>query len=245
MIESSGHVLIVDDEPTIRQALKTTLSAFGFTAEEAADGEEGLRLLRSEKVEVVLLDISMPGMGGFETCREMRRLAPGLAIIMLTVRENEDDKVRALVAGADDYVVKPFHISELTARLRSGVRRTRRFGASPHGLISIGEIDLDPVRRIVKKKNRTLHLTPKEFDLLHYLMSHAGLPITHARLLQAVWGPEHGNELEYLRTFVRQIRLKLEDVPGEPVYLMTDAYVGYRFRSPQDDLETAEPARNS
>jgi len=235
--DSAGYVLIVDDEPTMRQALRTTLAAFGFDIDEAPDGEEALRLLRRKKFEVVLLDVNMPGMGGIETCREMRRLAAGLSIVMLTVRESQDDKVRALDAGADDYVTKPFHISELTARLRSAVRRARLFGNKSAGVISIGEIDLDPERRTVKKANHAIHLTPKEFDLLHYLMAHAGMPITHARLLRAVWGAEHGNELEYLRTFVRQIRLKVEDNAAEPTYLLTDAYVGYRFRGAEDMRE--------
>jgi two-component system KDP operon response regulator KdpE len=145
--------------------------------------------------------------------------------------------VRALDAGADDYVTKPFHISELTARLRSAVRRTRLFGNNTPGVISIGEIGLDPARRIVKKGNRLVHLTPNEFDLLHCLMANSGMPITHARLLHAVWGAEHRNELEYLRTFVRQIRLKIEDDPAAPTYLLTDAYVGYRFCEPQDGGE--------
>jgi two-component system KDP operon response regulator KdpE len=176
----------------------------------------------------------MAGMGGFEACTEIRRIAPGLSILVLSVRDSQDDKVQALEAGADDYITKPFHISELIARLRSAVRRARLLGNSTGGIISIGKIDLDPARRTVKKSNQVVHLTPKEFDLLHYLMANAGLPITHARLLQGVWGAEHGNELEYLRTFIRQLRIKLEDDPGKPTHLITEAYVGYRFRGPQD-----------
>ncbi len=233
---SQGQILIVDDEPAIRLALRTTLTAFGFDTEEASSGEEGLRLFRTERFEAVLLDINLPGMDGIETCREMRRQSSGLSIIMLSVRETEDEKVRAFDAGADDYITKPFHISELTARLRSAVRRSRLLGNASPGEVSIGEIEINPSRRTIKKRGRFLHLTPKEFDLLHYLMAHAGAPIAHARLLQAVWGPEHGNELEYLRTFVRQLRLKIEDTPAEPVYLKTDAYIGYRFLSPQEAL---------
>ena len=191
-------------------------------------------MVRTAPFDAVLLDINMPGMGGLETCREMRRISPGLSIIILTVRESQDDKVHAFEAGADDYLTKPFHISELTARLRSAVRRTRLFGNNTPDRVSIGEIDLDPVRRTVKKKNRLLHLTPKEFDLLHYLMTHAGVPVSHAQLLRAVWGADHGSEFEYLRTFVRQIRLKIEDNPSSPTYIQTAAYVGYRFTSPPE-----------
>jgi two-component system KDP operon response regulator KdpE len=234
LTDPAGHILIIDDESSIRQVLKTTLTAFGFTTDEVANAEDALGLLRRKKFEVVLLDLNMAGMGGFEACTEIRRIAPGLSILVLSVRDSQDDKVQALEAGADDYITKPFHISELIARLRSAVRRARLLGNSTGGIISIGKIDLDPARRTVKKSNQIVHLTPKEFDLLHYLMANAGLPITHARLLQGVWGAEHGNELEYLRTFVRQLRIKLEDNPGKPTHLITEAYVGYRFRSPQD-----------
>ncbi len=245
LTDSAGHILVVDDEASIRQVLKTTLEAFGFTTDEVSNGEEALRLLRRKKFEVVLLDLNLLGMSGFDTCAEMRRIAPGLSILVLSVRDSQDDKVLALDSGADDYITKPFHISELIARLRAAVRRTRLFGNNTPGSISVGEIDLDPVRRIVRKGTRVIHLTPKEFDLLHYLMAHAGLPVTHQRLLQAVWGAEHGNELEYLRTFVRQLRIKLESDPAKPKYLITEAYIGYRFRGVQDEGPMSAPAPES
>jgi two-component system, OmpR family, KDP operon response regulator KdpE len=235
LTDSAGHILVVDDEASIRQVLKTTLGAFGFSTDEVADGEEAIRLLRRKKFEVVLLDLNMAGMNGFETCAEMRRIAPGLSILVLSVRDSQDDKVQALDSGADDYITKPFHITELIARLRAAVRRTRLLGNNTPGGLSIGEIELDAARRTVRKASQVIHLTPKEFDLLHYLMAHAGLPVTHQRLLQGVWGAEHGNELEYLRTFIRQLRLKLEDNPAKPRYLITEAYIGYRFRGPQEE----------
>jgi two-component system KDP operon response regulator KdpE len=148
---------------------------------------------------------------------------------MLTVRDREEDKVTALDAGADDYVTKPFSIRELAARIRAAVRRSSASHVDPNAVIRIGNIELDPARRVVRKGGEPVHITPTEFDLLHYLMAHAGLPITHARLLHAVWGPEYGGELEYLRTFVRQLRKKLEDDPAEPTYLLTDSHLGYRF----------------
>jgi two-component system KDP operon response regulator KdpE len=201
----------------------------GFQVEEASSGEAALRLLPEAKPDVVLLDINMPGIGGIKACREMRRILPRLAILMLTVRDSEEDKVAALDAGADDYVTKPFNVRELAARIRAAVRRSALSQADPDAPIRIGSIELDPARRLVRKAGETIHVTPKEFDLLHYLMSHAGLPIMHARLLRAVWGPEYGGELEYLRTFVRQLRRKLEDDPADPAYLLTDSHVGYRF----------------
>ena len=225
-----GKVLIVDDEPSIRRALRTTFVTLGFDIAEAVTGEQALPLLRAANFDAVLLDINMPGMGGLEACREIRRQFPRLAVLMLTVRDNEDDKVEALEAGADDYVTKPFPIRELVARVRSAVRRSHAPAGNGNAVITIGEITLDSARRLVQKNAQTVHLTPKEFDLLHHLMKHAGLPMMHARLLSAVWGPEYGNELEYLRTFMSQLRKKLEDDSAHPKYLLTDSHLGYRFR---------------
>jgi two-component system KDP operon response regulator KdpE len=226
---SQGKVLIVDDEPSIRRVIRTTFGTLGFDIAEAVTGEQALPLLHSANFDAVLLDVNMPGMGGIEACREIRRQFPRLSVLMLTVRDTEDDKVEALNAGADDYVTKPFPIRELVARVRAAVRRSH--APAGHGdVITIGEITLDAARRLVQKNGQAVHLTPKEFDLLLYLMKHAGMPIMHARLLNAVWGPEYGNELEYLRTFMRQLRKKLEDDAGHPQYLLTDSHVGYRFR---------------
>jgi two-component system, OmpR family, KDP operon response regulator KdpE len=228
-----GKVLLVDDDASIRRALHTTLSALGFVIEEASAGEQAISFVRSERYDAVLLDINMPGMGGIEACRALRRLAAGLPILMLTVRDSEDDKIDALDAGADDFITKPFHVGELTARLRSAVRRSRVAQGESEMAITIGEIELDRERRLVKKSGAIVHLTPKEFDLLYCLMSRAGKPLTHARLLTSVWGTEYGSELEYLRTFVRQLRKKLEDDPARPKYLLTESYIGYRFSDGQ------------
>ncbi|MBV8551133.1 MAG: response regulator transcription factor [Acidobacteriaceae bacterium] len=241
MNETAGRVLVVDDESTIRQALGTTLNALGFRTETAANGDDALAAVRRDRFEAVLLDINMPGISGIDTCREMRRVAPWLPILMLTVRDSENDIVNALDAGADDYITKPFHIKELTARLRASVRRVRAMPREAPAVLSIGEIELDPDRRSVKKSGEAVRLTPKEFELLHYLMAHAGICITHSRLLRAVWGPEYGNELEYLRTFVRQLRKKIEEDPAKPIYLLTDPYVGYRFCEPSQ-VARAKPS---
>jgi two-component system, OmpR family, KDP operon response regulator KdpE len=233
MRPSQGKVLIVDDDASIRRALHTTLSALGFEIEEASSGEQAVSFVRTERYDAALLDINMPGMGGIAACRTLRRLAEGLPILMLTVRDNADDKIDALDAGADDYITKPFHVGELTARVRSAVRRSRLAQGESEMVISIGEIVLDRERRLVRKSGAIVHLTPKEFDLLYCLMSHAGKPLTHARLLTSIWGTEYGNEVEYLRTFVRQLRLKLEDDPASPEYILTDSYIGYRFKQPE------------
>ena len=232
-MNNRGKVLIVDDEPSIRRAIHSTFGTLGFDIAEAVTGEQALPLLRTSNFDAVLLDVNMPGMGGIAACREIRRQFPRMAVLMLTVRDSEDDKVEALEAGADDYVTKPFPIRELVARVRAAVRRSHTPPADVNAVITIGDITIDPLRRRVQKNGETVHLTPKEFDLLHYLMKHAGLPIMHARLLSAVWGPEYGNELEYLRTFVRQLRKKLEDDAAHPLYLLTDSHIGYRFREPQ------------
>jgi two-component system KDP operon response regulator KdpE len=229
MTQPRGKVLIVDDESAIRRALRNTLHGMGFEVDDASSGEAALDLVREAGYDVVLLDINMPGIGGIRACREIRKSLPRLGILMLTVRDREEEKVTALDAGADDYITKPFNIRELAARIRAAVRRSHLNKADADAVMHIGNIELDPARRLVRKSGEPVHLTPKEFDLLRYLMAHAGLPITHSRLLHAVWGPEYGGELEYLRTFVRQLRKKLEDDPAEPAYLLTDSHIGYRF----------------
>ena len=235
MLMSETRVLIVDDDASIRKALHTSLSGLGFEIEEAVGGEQAVSLVRSEHYDAAVLDINMPGMGGIEACRRIRRLEPQLPILMLTVRNDADDKIEALDAGADDYITKPFHVGELMARVRAAVRRSQAAQNQKDAVITIGDIALDTNRRLVRKRNLVVHLTPKEFDLLRCLMSQAGRPITHARLLTSVWGAEYGNELEYIRTFVRQLRRKLEDDPAEPQYLLTESYIGYRFRDPVQD----------
>jgi two-component system KDP operon response regulator KdpE len=228
----SGLILVVDDEMSIRRALRTTLFKLGFSTVEAARGEEALSLVRSNTFDAVLLDINMPGMSGIDTCKIMRQLFPRMPILMLTVRDSEDDKVEALDAGADDYVTKPFQLRELTARIRAAMRWANTSVPQqnePTPVLHVGDIELDPLRRTVKKANRPVHLTPKEFELTLQLMTYAGRPIPHSRLLISVWGPEYGRELEYLRTFMHQLRKKLEDDPANPKYLLTDAHVGYRF----------------
>src|SRR6202051_3109398 len=223
---STSTILIVDDEPQIRRVMRTTLSSNGYSVVEARTGEEALEMLRKERPELVLLDVNMPGMGGLEVGREIRDQSD-VAIIMLTVRNTEHDKVLALDAGADDYVVKPFSIEELLARIRAALRRTSSPDPVPNYISADLEIDFE--RRKILVQGRPVRLTPKEFELLRHLVISQGKPLEHRRLLQAVWVPDYGNETEYLRVFINQLRKKIEPDPAHPKYIHTDPWVGYRF----------------
>jgi two-component system KDP operon response regulator KdpE len=223
------RVLLVDDEPSIRRALRTPLNEMGFMTTEASRGEEALHLVQSQSFDVVLLDINMPGMGGMKTLTRLRAMAPRLPILMLTVVDGEEEKVEALECGADDYITKPFSIRECVARMRSAVRRAQAPQRNEDAPLSIGDIEVMPTQRSVQKSGQPIHLTRKEYDILYYLMTHAGRAVTYGKLLTSVWGPDYRQEVDYLRTFVRQLRKKIEDDPSDPKYLLTDAYVGYRF----------------
>lgn len=241
MTPSPLRILLVDDEPAIRRALSTTLNELGFQTMEASRGEEALRLIRSETFNAVLLDVKMPGLGGMQTLPRLRALAPRLPILMLTVQDAEEDKVEALEAGADDYITKPFSMRECVARVRSAIRRAQTPERPEDEPIVIGEIQVLPAKRLVSKRDQPIHLTRKEYDILHYLMFHAGRAVTYGKLLTQVWGPDYRQEVDYLRTFVRQLRKKIEDDPSNPKYLLTDAYVGYRFA----EIPAAEVARET
>src|SRR5580692_4223039 len=214
MTNPSGQILVTDDDSDLRWVLGTTLGAMGFGVVSSPNGEQALLEMGTHRFDAVLLDVNMPGMGGMETCRRIRSKAPLLPILMLTVRDGEGDKIEAFDAGADDYITKPFSVPELAARLRSAVRRSNTELGDTTRPIVIGDIELDPVRRTVRMAGSLLRLTPKEFEVLHYLMSHAGRPVAHVTILNAVWGPEYALQTEYLRTFVHQLRKKLEENPS-------------------------------
>jgi two-component system, OmpR family, KDP operon response regulator KdpE len=229
-----SSVLVVDDEPALRKALRTSLIASGFAVEEARDGEEALLTARRHPFDLVLLDINMPGINGIDACRRMRGISPRVGIVMVTVRDSEDDKVRALEAGADDYVTKPFKLRELTARLRAVLRRTRIADTIQPAVLQAGNLKIDLEHRLLWRSKEEVHLSPTEFDLLAFMMKNMGAPLTHIKLLRTIWGPEYGGELEYLRSYVRMLRRKIEDDPAKPEYIQTEPWVGYRFRNPSD-----------
>jgi two-component system KDP operon response regulator KdpE len=224
---SEATILVVDDEPQIRRVMRSTLSVHGYVITEASNGEEAIESVRKNRPDLVLLDVNMPGIGGLEACREIRRSSDA-PIIMLTVRNAERDKVLALDAGADDYVVKPFGIEELLARIRAALRRYSPGDAVPPFVSK--DVTIDFESREVTVRGRAVHLTPKEFAVLQHLVANQGKPLTHRRLLQSVWGPDYGEETENLRVVINQLRKKIETDPAHPRFILTEPWIGYRFQ---------------
>ena len=230
---SEGRILVVDDEPQIRRIMRATLVKEGYEVNDAPSGDEALELFHADKYDLVLLDMNMPGITGVETCRAIR-FNSDVAVIMLTVRDQQQDKVEALDAGADDYVTKPFSTPELLARIRAALRRSSVSSELAGGQLRLGEIQIDFKARQVISGVGQIRLTGKEFELLSYLAAHPNKTIAHRELLQAVWGPDYGGEQEYLRVFVNRLRKKIEANPAKPRYLLTEPWVGYRLRIPDE-----------
>jgi len=222
--------MIVDDDPQIRRVLRTALVAQDYEVVDARNGEEALEKIRDERLDLVILDMNMPRMNGLETCRIIRS-SSDVAIIMLTVRNAESDKVEALDAGADDYMTKPFGSPELLARIRAALRRSPQL-SSDLQVVRFDDVEINFNLRRVIVENREARLTPKEFELLQYMVAHPNVPIPHTKLLQSVWGPDYGDEVEYLRVFMNQLRKKIEKNPARPKYIVTEPWVGYRFELP-------------
>ncbi|MGC1618506.1 MAG: response regulator transcription factor [Candidatus Acidiferrum sp.] len=227
---NGAAILVVDDEAQIRRVLRTTLSSHGYVIREADTGEAAVEAVRKERPDLILLDVNMPGIGGIEAAREIREMSDA-PIIMLTVRHAERDKVIALDAGADDYVVKPFGIEELLARIRAALRRYAPGETIP--AFSGKDLTIDFENRQVNVRGHDVHLTPKEFDVLKHLVANLGKPLSHRRLLQAVWGPEYGEETENLRVVINQLRKKIENDSARPKYILTEPWIGYRFQAPK------------
>ena len=223
-----SRILVVDDETQIARVLKTALSAQGYEVKTAGDGESGLNLAMDWIPDLIVTDLSMPGMTGIELCRSVRERSQ-VPIIVLSVRGEEKSKVEALDAGADDYVTKPFSVNELLARVRANLRRVAATREPAATVIEDGDFYVNPQSRVVRVRSREIHLTPKEFELLVFMARHPNKVLTHRVLLNAVWGGESVQQPEYLRVFVNQLRKKIE--PGEtPQYIVTDPWVGYRFQ---------------
>ena len=227
---SGARVLVVDDEPEITRALRSILSAHGFEPILAATAKEGLDLLQRRHPDLLLLDLVLPDGNGLDVTRTIRQdLGLDLPIVVLSAHGEEESKVQALDLGADDYLTKPFGVRELLARMRAALRRAG--GARPEGgaIVEHGPIRMDLERREVTVEGRPVHLTPKEYEMLHYLMSHVGKLVTHTALLRAVWGPEYADSRPYLHVFVGQLRRKIEPDPAHPRLILTEPGVGYRL----------------
>jgi two-component system, OmpR family, KDP operon response regulator KdpE len=231
---SSSRILVVDDEPQIRRVMRVALSGAAYMVADARSGEDALERLREEKFDLVLLDVNLPGISGIETCREIRARSD-MPVIVLTVRSSSGDTVAALDAGADDYVTKPFSMEVLLARIRATLRRSP---TTPGGIdnIRFGNVEIRISARRVTVEGKEVRLTPKEFDLLRFLISNSDTALPHERILQAVWGPDHGSEVQYLRVFIKQLRKKLESDPSRPRHILTEPWLGYRFRVSDEDV---------
>ncbi len=221
------RILIVDDEPPIRRFLRTSLTAQGYDVLEAEDGQTALDLMRRNAVGLIVLDLGLPGMDGFEVIRRVRESGSAVPIVVLSVRADEAGKVQALDLGADDYVSKPFGMDELLARIRAALRhRLQEEGEKP--VFRSGDLTMDLVRRVVTVRGAEVKLTPREYDLLRLLVAHAGKVLTHKFILREVWGAE--TDVQYLRIYIRTLRQKLEAEPEQPKLILTEQGVGYRLR---------------
>jgi len=223
-----AHILVVDDEPQITRVLRTTLSAQGYEIRVASDGEMALEIMKDWTPHLIITDLSMPNLDGIQLCRRVRAVSQ-VPMLVLSVRDQERQKIEALDAGADDFVTKPFSMNELLARVRANLRRTPRQQDAPADLIELGDFRIDLATRAVLVSGREVKLTPKEFELLLYLSQHPHRVIPHRTLLAAVWGGNSTEQPEYLRVFIGQLRKKIETNAAEPRYLLTERWVGYRF----------------
>jgi two-component system, OmpR family, KDP operon response regulator KdpE len=228
MTEQPIRILVVDDDPPIRRLLRFSLAGQGYRVSEASNGEQALTMTATEKPELVVLDLGLPDVDGQEVIRRMREWST-VPIIVLTVREHEDEKVRALDEGADDYVTKPFGMPELMARIRAALRN-RLQAEVKEPVFHSGDLTVDLARRTVTVGERDVKLTPKEYDVLRALVTHAGKVVTHRQLLREVWGPGYTNQPQYLRVYIGFLREKIEANPAQPQHILTEAGVGYRLR---------------
>ena len=224
------RILVVDDEPKIRMFIRANLEARGYEIYLAEDGVEATEEAARVLPDVIVLDVNMPRMDGIEACRKIREWSD-TPIIILSVRDGEKDKVRALDEGADDYVTKPFGIEELLARIRVALRHGSKIDADTP-VFTAGNLEVDFSKRLVKRRGEVVKLTRTEYQLLAYLASNCGKVLTHRDLLHNVWGPEYGDEIEYVRTFITQLRRKIEDDPSNPQFILTEPRIGYRFVNP-------------
>jgi two-component system, OmpR family, KDP operon response regulator KdpE len=229
---NEGRVLVVDDDPQILRAVRTSLQGHSYEVLTAGNGETALDLLPDSDVDLIVLDLGLPGIGGQEVIKRVRAWSE-VPIIVLSVRDGQHDKVDAFDAGADDYVTKPFGMPELLARMRAVRRRTEADRGPP--VVRFGELEVDLGRQLVRMDDAVIHLTPTEYRLLEAFVTNPGKLLTHRWLLQKAWGPGYATENQYLRVFIRQLRNKLADDPARPQYIVTEAGLGYRWKPDPDD----------
>jgi two-component system KDP operon response regulator KdpE len=227
---SGARILVVDDEPQIRRFLRLGLEGHGYAVHDAATAEAALRAAAAAPPELVVLDLGLPDREGFAVLERLREWSRA-PVIVLSVRSREAEKVRALELGADDYVVKPFGMPELLARIRAALRRAADT-AEPVPEFRVGGLEVDLVRRLVRVEGAEVRLSPKQYRLLQTLVAHAGKVVTHRQLLGAIWGAAHADDVQYLRVFVKKLRARIEADPARPAYLLTELGVGYRLRTP-------------
>lgn len=224
-------VLVIDDEKPLRDFVRINLEVRGYNVTVASNGLDGLAIFQSQHIDLVILDIMMPNLDGLETTRRIRQISI-VPIIILTALGEESDKIKAFDLGADDYLTKPFGIGELLGRVKSVLRRARWSEAIPEQeSLTCNEITADLVRHRITVSNKEIDLTPTEFNLLVYLMRNAGKTLSHRAILQNVWGPEYGDEAEYLRVYMGKLRQKVEQDPLQPKYIQTERGIGYRFEN--------------
>ena len=226
---TGARILVVDDEPEIRRALRANLVGHGFEVTAVGSGTEALAEFERARPDLVLLDLGLPDLPGLEVCRRLRAEGLEAPIIILSVLDQEEQKVLALDEGADDYLTKPFGMNELQARIRAALRRAGGSSRKGEAVLELNDLLLNFERRTVSVRGEPVHLTPKEYEMLRYLVTNAGKLITHRMLLRAVWGAEYEDSRQYLHVFVAQLRRKLEPDPSHPRYLLTEPGVGYRF----------------
>jgi two-component system, OmpR family, KDP operon response regulator KdpE len=230
MTKRAETILVVDDEPQIRRFLRTSLVAHGYDVLEAVDGAEALRQATTGHPDLIVLDLGLPDMEGFDVLKKVREFSP-VPVFILSVRSREGEKVKALDLGADDYITKPFGMAEFIARVRGAFRRRSREHI-PQAVFTVGGLEVDVERRIVRIDGAEIRLSPTQYELLYLLVGNAGKVVTHQHLLREVWGPAHTEDVQYLRVFVRKLRSRIEADPARPRYLLTELGVGYRLRSP-------------
>ena len=227
----TARILVVDDEPQLRRVMRAALTKQGYIVGDVRSGEAALEKLREERFDLIILDRNMPGMGWVEACRAIRENSD-IGIIMLTIRKSEEDRIEALDAGADDYITKPFSMPELFARIRANLRRAPLSPRQGSSVIAFGEIEVDLGTHHVSIQGRDVRLTPKQFEVLNFLVANPNVSIPHAKILQAVWGPDYGDEVEYLHVLVNQLRKRIEPDPSRPRYILTEPWFGYRLQLP-------------